>query len=142
MNLSSLQAQMDQALAEIGQKQQQMRAVEEQLLSRSATARSKDRMVSATVTAGGELSTLEFHDERYRTMAKAELADIIVKVVGEARAEMLNQVNEALAPQMDGIADLREQLHGGSPWGEFLQPLLKMQQDVTDEMTRQQRDGR
>ena len=31
--------------------------------------------------AGGELSKLEFHDERYRTMARAELADAIVKVV-------------------------------------------------------------
>lgn len=132
MNFAGLQAQMEQALEGINKKREQMREVEQELLGKTTTARSKDRMVTATVKAGGELTKLEFHDERYRTMPKAELADAIVKVVAQAREEMQTQVNQVIAPQLGDIKELREMLHGGSSFGDFLQPLLKVQQDITD----------
>ncbi|MGW5645920.1 YbaB/EbfC family nucleoid-associated protein [Saccharopolyspora sp. NPDC003752] len=142
MNFGNLQAQMEQALAQITEKQQEMRKVEQDLLSRTATARSKDRMISATVKAGGELAKVEFHDDRYRTMARAELADAVVKVVEQARADMLHQVNETMAPQLGDIADLRGSLGGASPFSEFLAPLMEMQKDVTDSLNPERGNGK
>ncbi|MDA3627906.1 YbaB/EbfC family nucleoid-associated protein [Saccharopolyspora oryzae] len=137
----NLQAQLDQAMREITETQQRMQELEEELRARSATARSKDRMVSATVDSSGGLSKLEFHDERYRSMAKAELADAIVKVVGQARADMTAQVNAAVEPHMGEAAELRESLHSGSNWGEFLAPLFKAQQEASNFPDAGRRDG-
>ena len=135
MSFTGLQAQLEQALSEIADKQAQMHQLQQDLRSRTVTARSKDRMLSATVKSAGELSKLEFHDERYRTMAKAELADAIVKVVEQARSQLLSEINEIVRPELGDIARLREQLGSASPWADFLDPLLKKQQEVTNSIT-------
>ncbi|KAA5829169.1 YbaB/EbfC family nucleoid-associated protein [Saccharopolyspora hirsuta] len=137
-----MQAELDKAMREITAQQQKIKQLEADLRARSVTARSKDRMLSATVDASGGLTKLEFHDERYRSMAKAELADAITKVVGQARDEMTSQVNAAVEPHVGDVAELRDSLHNGSHWGDFLAPLFAMQREASNFPSAGQRDGR
>lgn len=138
---SNLQAQLDKAMHELTAQQQRIQDLEEQLRSKTVTVRSKDRMVSVTVDSSGGMSKLEFHDERYRSMARAELADAIVRVFSEARNAMNTQVNELVEPSVGEMDSLRESLHDSSSWGEFLAPLLKMQKETASRMNGVRRDG-
>ncbi|MEU5850476.1 YbaB/EbfC family nucleoid-associated protein [Saccharopolyspora shandongensis] len=129
---------MDKALADINRKREEMAESQQELLDKTVSARSKDRMISATVKAGGALSKLEFHDERYRAMPKAELADAIVKVVEQARTQLQSEVHQVVGPQLGDIKQLREQLNAASPFADFLKPLLDVQQGLTDQMMKRQ----
>ncbi|TDD41028.1 YbaB/EbfC family nucleoid-associated protein [Saccharopolyspora elongata] len=140
MNIN-LQAQLDQAMHELTAQQQRIQELEEELRNRTVTVRSKDRMVSATVDSSGGLTKLEFHDERYRSMAKAELADAIVKVTTDARTEMNTQVNKIVEPSVGDVEEMREALRDGSNWSDFLAPLLKMQQEASSWTGMGRRDG-
>ncbi|MFD9887838.1 YbaB/EbfC family nucleoid-associated protein [Amycolatopsis sp. NPDC059027] len=121
-----LQEQLNQAIAELTEQQKAIEECQQHLTGQSASVRSKDRMLSATVDAQGGLSKLEFHDTRYRSMAPAELADVVTKVVAEARREMLGQVTSALQPHLRGLADLTASTTGSHEWDAFLEPLRKM----------------
>ncbi|MFE0022692.1 YbaB/EbfC family nucleoid-associated protein [Amycolatopsis sp. NPDC059021] len=121
-----LQDQLNQAIAELTEQQKAIDECQRHLTGQSTSVLSKDRMLSATVDVQGGLSKLEFHDTRYRSMAPAELADAITKVVAEARREMLGQVTSALRPHLQGLADLSTSTTGSHEWDTFLEPLRKM----------------
>jgi len=142
MNFGSLQSQLDETLAELNKQREELQRVEDDLSKRTASVRSKDRMVTATVGVGGELSKLEFHDERYRSMPKAELAAAIVKIVSEAQRQLQSEINEAIRPHLGDTAELRKQFRDESPWGDFLAPLLDMQQEASSWLKENNRHGR
>lgn len=64
----------------------------------SASSLSSDRTVRAVVGAQGELTTLEFLDGKYRSMAAAQLSASVLEAVNAARAEMTRQVMETFDP--------------------------------------------
>ncbi|GAA4532631.1 YbaB/EbfC family nucleoid-associated protein [Amycolatopsis samaneae] len=121
-----LQEQLNQAIAELTEQQKAIEDCQRHLAGQSTSARSKDRMVSATVDAQGGLSKLEFHDTRYRSMAPAELADVVTRVIEQARRDMFGQVTSTLQPHLRGLADLNASTTGAHEWDTFLEPLRKM----------------
>ncbi|WP_263250048.1 YbaB/EbfC family nucleoid-associated protein [Saccharopolyspora rosea] len=136
-----LREQLSQVLDEVQRKQQEVFAAQADLRERSGTAKSKNRMLSATVDADGQLSNLEFHDDRYRTMPRAELAAAIVDVVRQARTDMMSQIEDVLGSQLDDVNALRDRMYEGTSMGEFLEPLLKIQRKNTERMRRSYRHG-
>ncbi|RKT84771.1 YbaB/EbfC DNA-binding family protein [Saccharopolyspora antimicrobica] len=142
MNFGNLQAQLDETLAELNKQREELQRVEDDLAKKTASVRSKDRMVTATVRVGGELSKLEFHDDRYRSMPRAELAAAIVKVVTEAQQQLQSEVNETIQPHLGDTAELRKQFRDESPWGDFLAPLLDMQQEAASWLKGSNGNGR
>lgn len=64
----SFQEQLAEAMAQLAEQTKKIQEVQEELARTSATATSKDRMVTASVNAHGEVVSFKFHTEGFRTM--------------------------------------------------------------------------
>ncbi|MFD9287626.1 YbaB/EbfC family nucleoid-associated protein [Streptomyces sp. NPDC060030] len=78
---------MDEALEQAGQAQAALSEI-------SATATSKDRLVTATVDARGTLTELKFNSSRYRSMAPTELAALLAETISKAQEDVHGQMME------------------------------------------------
>jgi DNA-binding protein YbaB len=123
---SPFQGQLDQAMAALQEHQAKMHQAQQALLQASFSARSKDRMVTATVSAQGELRELKFHTDEYRSMARAELSAAVLEVVAAARKQAEGKVAETFRPFMGAGDRLRESMTGGSEFEKLFAPLRAM----------------
>lgn len=62
----------------------------------STTVRAKDQSFDLTFDGRGELVDLAFNGERYRKLAPAQLAELIVETVGKGRAEAQQKVSDVV----------------------------------------------
>ncbi|MFC8662452.1 YbaB/EbfC family nucleoid-associated protein [Streptomyces sp. NPDC057199] len=90
----------------------------------SVTARSADRSVQVTVGSKGELTSLEFLDGKYRSMAASQLSASVLEATNAARAEMARRVVDTLDPltrmSVRGAAPERMGVDWGSVFGSLL----------------------
>ncbi|MFJ8754210.1 YbaB/EbfC family nucleoid-associated protein [Streptomyces sp. NPDC102441] len=123
----------------VAQAQANLKATEEaiaqargELNAASVTARSTDRSVRVTVGPKGELTSLEFLDGAYRSMAASQLADAVLEAANSARAEMARQVVAVIDPitRMTARGDVPERM--GVDWGSVFGTLLSETSDETD----------
>lgn len=106
---------MEESLRELRSTQQRLAQASANLESATAEAVSKDRMVSATVNARGEIAELRFHTDKYRSMAPAELASAVKDVVERARRDVAQQVSDAMGGLAPGDSAARAQAVAGDP---------------------------
>ncbi|MET9921977.1 YbaB/EbfC family nucleoid-associated protein [Streptomyces sp. NPDC059605] len=123
----SFQEQLAEAMAGLAEQTRKIQQVQEELATASASATSKDRMVTASVNAHGEVLSFKFHTEGYRTMPAAQLAEVLKTTVNAARLEMNNKVSGSVRPLMGTQDDLAKGLFGGGELDELLAPLREMQ---------------
>lgn len=97
-----------------------------ELESATASATSKDRLVTAKVGAQGQVVSLTFHTSGYRTMTPAELSAVLVDVLNRARADLGARITEAMK-EFEGLGDvLRASMTAGTALDEVLAPLQAM----------------
>ncbi|MFJ9031026.1 YbaB/EbfC family nucleoid-associated protein [Streptomyces sp. NPDC102274] len=94
----SIGEKLAEAMAELEAIQAGVAEAEKELREASVTVRSKDRAVEVTVGPQGELVTLRFLDNKYRTMAASELAASVLESVGQAKTQMARRVMEVFKP--------------------------------------------
>ncbi|MFI8088593.1 YbaB/EbfC family nucleoid-associated protein [Streptomyces sp. NPDC086080] len=87
-----------QAMAHLKAAEEAAASARAELDAASATARSADRSVRVSVGAKGELTSLEFLDGKYRTMAASQLSASVLEAANTARAEMARRVVDTLEP--------------------------------------------
>jgi hypothetical protein len=79
----------EELLADMRSTLEMVRAASEQARRRASEARTtvedKEKLLSATVGGHGELCEITFHGTAYRELAPAELANLIVTTVRQAR---------------------------------------------------------
>jgi hypothetical protein len=110
-------------LADIQKQRDEMIRLHREIPEISGTARSKRRQVSATVDARGEIVELKFHGTGYRSLAPAELAEIIVQTIRDARTEAHTKMRELIGETMPGGLDIADLLEGGElGWPDLLDP--------------------
>ncbi|MFE5741376.1 YbaB/EbfC family nucleoid-associated protein [Streptomyces celluloflavus] len=107
-------------MAQLEQAREQAHRTQQALAEVSATATSRDRMVSATVDAQGAVTGLKFHSTRYRSMAAAELSAALLDTIRQAQDEATAQVSQLLQPVMPGGLDLGDALGGHGNLSEML----------------------
>ncbi|MFF4380816.1 YbaB/EbfC family nucleoid-associated protein [Kitasatospora sp. NPDC001547] len=118
--------QIDQAMAALAEQQAKMADTVKELQAATASATSKDRMVTATVGAQGQVVSLVFHTTAYRTMAPAQLGTAIADVLNTARADLGERLAEAMG-SFSGLGEtLRASMTGGSELDELFAPLREM----------------
>ncbi|MFC4562333.1 YbaB/EbfC family nucleoid-associated protein [Nocardiopsis mangrovi] len=83
------------------------------LASATEEAVSKDRGISATVNAEGELVDLKFRTNAYKSMPPAELSAAVRDVVKRARDRIQDRVVEAYAPFAPEGIDMEAARAGG-----------------------------
>ncbi|MFE0699688.1 YbaB/EbfC family nucleoid-associated protein [Streptomyces sp. NPDC058872] len=104
LNLESI---VQDAMSALHDHRDKMLAAKRELDAATASATSKDRMVSATVGPQGQVVSMTFHTKAYQSMAPAELAAVLVSVLNEARADMGGQVIEHIKGFQDFGGHLR-----------------------------------
>ncbi|MFH8435844.1 YbaB/EbfC family nucleoid-associated protein [Streptomyces sp. NPDC018007] len=123
----SFQEQLAEAMTQLAEQTKKIQEVQEELARTSASATSKDRMVTATVNAHGEIVSFKFHTEGYRTMPAAQLAEVLKTTVNTARAEMSTKVSGTVRPLMGAQEELANGFFGGGgELDDLLAPLRAM----------------
>ncbi|MFJ2027820.1 YbaB/EbfC family nucleoid-associated protein [Streptomyces sp. NPDC087897] len=126
----SFQEQLAEAMAQLAEQTKKIQEVQEELARTSASATSKDRMVTVSVNAHGEIVSFKFHTEGYRTMPAAQLAEVLKTTVNTARAEMSAKVSGTVRPLMGAQEELANGFFGGGgQLDDLLAPLRAMQPD-------------
>lgn len=81
---------------------------------------SKDHLVTATVGAGGALVDLKFNTTAYRSMAPAELAEVVRQTIEAARGRLQRELMATVQPLMPGRVRARDVAEGRLSVEEFL----------------------
>ncbi|MDJ1134913.1 YbaB/EbfC family nucleoid-associated protein [Streptomyces iconiensis] len=93
-----LQERIAQAAAELEAARAAVERAQTDLSQASATVRSKDRVVEATVEAQGGLTGLKFLDNKHQNMTGPQLAASVMEAVQQGRAQMAHRVMDTFAP--------------------------------------------
>jgi DNA-binding protein YbaB len=82
----------------------------------SATATAPKHTFEVTVGAQGEIKKLSFPTDAFRRMAPAELASVIEKTIGKARADAAEAMNKVMAPYLPEGFSLADVAAGKTSW--------------------------
>lgn len=93
-----LEKRLETAMAELQEAQEAIARTEHELRQASFARLSSDRAVRVTVGPQGELTSLEFLENKYRDMSPQELAASVMEAAAEARLAMNRHVMKALMP--------------------------------------------
>jgi hypothetical protein len=120
----SMEDRVAAARAHLKATEEAVAKAEGELNTASVTARSADRSVRVAVGPKGELTSLEFLDGKYRSMAASQLSASVLEAANTARAEMARRVVDLLDPltrmTARGMAPERMGVDWGSVFGSLL----------------------
>lgn len=128
-----LEKRIERAAAELEATQEAVARTERELRDASYGALSSDRAVRVTVGPQGELSGLEFLDNRYRGMSSQELAASVLEAAQRARTEMGRNVMRAMAPFAEGDRNVPELSGLEVDWAKLFGPEVLEEPDEPGE---------
>ncbi|GHA34485.1 hypothetical protein GCM10010372_38220 [Streptomyces tauricus] len=103
-----LEKRLEKAMAELQAAQEAVARTERELRQASFAVLSSDRAVRATVGPQGELTGIEFLENKYRDMSHQELSASVLEAANAARLKMNKHVMKAMAPFAEPSADVPE----------------------------------
>ncbi|WP_371750042.1 YbaB/EbfC family nucleoid-associated protein [Streptomyces sp. NBC_01283] len=106
--MEPLEKRLEKAMAELRTAQESVARTERELREASFAVLSSDRAVRATVGPQGELSGIEFLENKYRDMSPQELAASVLEATSAARLKMNRHVMKAMAPFTEPSSDVPE----------------------------------
>jgi DNA-binding protein YbaB len=120
---ASLAEATEAAMRTFEGEQRKLTDLQQKMEEDSSTVRSKDRSLSMTFDGRGELTGMKFHGTKFRSMAPAELAHLIVETVRAGRTQYLEKMSEDMGELMPGLnfADLAS---GQAKPGKILESML------------------
>src|SRR5262249_55810382 len=86
----------------------------------------KNKIMTVTVAGRGELKEIKFRGDAYRELAPAELADLLVKTIEEARRAAQERALDGIQELMHEVPPLSGDLTEMGTADEFAQELLGM----------------
>ncbi|MDH6573835.1 DNA-binding protein YbaB [Streptomyces sp. SAI-117] len=117
-----LEKRVEKAMAELQAAQAAMERTERELRQVSFAVLSSDRAVRATVGPQGEVTALDFLDDKYRDMSPQELAASVLEAINAARVKVNRHVMKALTP-FTQPSDSMPELEGFDvDWGNIFGP--------------------
>jgi DNA-binding protein YbaB len=131
-----MEQRIERAAAELKATQEAVARTEQELRDASYSALSADRAVRVTVGPQGELSRLEFLEDRYRAMTPQQLESSILDAAQQARTEMGRNVMRAMSPFADGSADVPELAGLEVDWTRLFGPEVLESRDEHEEKER------
>ncbi|WP_237530991.1 YbaB/EbfC family nucleoid-associated protein [Streptomyces sp. SID3212] len=121
----SMDDRVAQAIAHLKATEEAAAKARGELDAASATARSADRSVRVAVGSKGELTSVEFLDGKYRSMAASQLSASVLEAANTARAEMARRVVDLLDPLTRMTARGPAPERAGVDWGSLFGSLLE-----------------
>ncbi|MFI6097328.1 YbaB/EbfC family nucleoid-associated protein [Lentzea sp. NPDC051213] len=98
-------AQVDELLADYRRSREQLASVQRELAAVSGQATSPDGTVTATVGAGGKLTSLELSELAYRRHRPEQLAELILRTVATAAASAAEDTYQTLSTVLPAATD-------------------------------------
>jgi len=108
---------IQELMAEFESARTSLAKAQESIQAASGTARSKSRMLSATVDGRGEVTALKFHNQSWRSMAPGELSKVILQTIKDARQVAQQEMLASASKHMPAGLDLSEAISGQANWG-------------------------
>ncbi|WP_069744222.1 YbaB/EbfC family nucleoid-associated protein [Streptomyces sp. EN23] len=106
--MEPLEKRLEKAMAELQAAQEAVARTERELRSASFSVLSSDRAVRATAGPQGELTGIEFLENKYRDMSPQELAASVLEAASAARLKMNRHVMKAMAPFTEPSSNVPE----------------------------------
>ncbi|WP_221361609.1 YbaB/EbfC family nucleoid-associated protein [Streptomyces beigongshangae] len=103
-----LEKRLEKAMAELQAAQEGIARTERELRQASFAVLSSDRAVRASVGPQGELTGIEFLENKYRDMSPQELAASVLEAANAARVKMNRHVMKAMAPFAEPSSNVPE----------------------------------
>src|SRR3954464_11285812 len=110
--MPGFQSILNDAMAELDRHRESASRLHEGMEEVTGSARSKRRQVSVSVDARGDITELKFHGTAYRSLSPAELADIIVETIREAKQSAQATLAESLRDVLPADAEVAEIVSG------------------------------
>lgn len=98
MDTQALRAQADELIAQFERMRSEYGTLQQKLRAVSATVKSEDGYVSATVGPRGQLIRLELDPRIYRRPNSRELATTITETIQKATAKAMESIEELCRP--------------------------------------------
>ncbi|EWM19092.1 YbaB/EbfC family nucleoid-associated protein [Kutzneria sp. 744] len=95
-NFRSLDEASEAALAALEREQRKLADVTRVIDEETVTVRAKDRSLSITLDGRGEVTNIAFNGTKYRAMAPAELAHLLVETIRAGRAQCVQKMTAAM----------------------------------------------
>jgi DNA-binding protein YbaB len=127
---SPLNDQVEEAIAEFKQQHDKLLETRQKLEKETASASSKDHLITVTATVAGAVKEIKFHRTDYASMPPAELSAVLVETISAAREKSATLAREAFLPFGGLAGGLRESLAGGSDLDELFAPVQELLDSV------------
>jgi DNA-binding protein YbaB len=110
----------EKAMEDLQRSHERLSAVREKLQRKPIKVTTKDGMISITLDARGDVTSIVFNTQKWRRMAPAELGSVLVEAITQARADGRAQIAEAYGPFLPEGLDVQKIMSGQfSPDGIF-----------------------
>ncbi|MFR9731794.1 YbaB/EbfC family nucleoid-associated protein [Saccharopolyspora sp. MS10] len=87
---------LDAAMAALEEEQRKLAQIGEVRQNETTTVQAKDRSLEMTFDGGGELTEIKFNGTKYRSMAPAQLAHVIVETLQQGRAQAMAKMTDLM----------------------------------------------
>ncbi|QMU77941.1 YbaB/EbfC family nucleoid-associated protein [Streptacidiphilus sp. PB12-B1b] len=119
------------------QKRDGIMEMRRRLSTTEATIRSRDRQVSVTVDALGQLKTLKFDNKDYQSMEPGELSALILGTLEKARASVRAETGRIMAPFLPQGTSFDDLSKGQLDWDRLLPESPRTPEQVRELLTLQ-----
>ncbi|WP_433388601.1 YbaB/EbfC family nucleoid-associated protein [Micromonospora sp. KLBMP9576] len=90
----SSRASLEQAFAMLAEEQSKLVEFQRRMNEATTTVESANKVMTATFDGRGELVRMVFNNTRYRTMAPAELASLLLETLQRGRGQAFAKISE------------------------------------------------
>ncbi|GGV58145.1 hypothetical protein GCM10010277_60500 [Streptomyces longisporoflavus] len=129
--MEPLEKRLEKAMAELRTAQEAIARTERELRQASFAVLSSDRAVRATAGPQGELTGIEFLENKYRDMSPQELAASVLEAASAARLKMNRHVMKAMAPFTEPSSEVPELKGFELDWEKMFGPEV-LREDAED----------
>jgi hypothetical protein len=99
-------AGVEEAMAALQREREKLGKLSELWRDGRTTVRAKDQSLSMTFDGRGELVELVFNEGKYRSLAPAQLASVVVETLQRGKAESMAKVAEVMGTGTGGASGL------------------------------------
>jgi len=126
---SPLHNQIQQRMVQLRERREAMARIQRDLAEARFTADSKNRAVSVTVDSRGEPVDIKFRTSSYRSMAPAELSQLLLETIAVARDEAKTAAVAAFGPLLPPGTPLADLMSGQLNFEEMMRRAIPMPED-------------
>ncbi|MEU6268187.1 YbaB/EbfC family nucleoid-associated protein [Saccharopolyspora shandongensis] len=116
---------MSSALQALEEQQAKLAEYQRKLAETTTRVESPNRMVAIVLDGQAELREIKFLNTDYRTMAPAELGEVLLRTIQQGRAKAAEKVQELLPAEAFGDVDLHGLASGEADLGEMLGQIMR-----------------